>query len=301
MIGNRSEFPAGPSTSTIIPDWFARGRRQRELKSIAAATRSVDVRPFNPPRPWKRVIVWLAGAVSLGYGLSLVLHLAMLAAFAIVPWIVDRGGPTLSTELGATEDGSENLLDTRSFDVSTGMTGVETPVAVVEPLPIELTEPELQVASAIAPAVQGVADGDGQSDSSSEGAGHDATFELPKGGNVVHQGSFAAWTVPADPRVGQDYQIVVEVEIPSHTQQYGRSDLTGQLVGTDGYRVMIPDGREYNGLGWVRPRRQPAFRRSGNKARIVFFVRGSQSALVRDTIQIRSRLLNEHQSMQIVF
>jgi hypothetical protein len=51
----------------------------------------------------------------------------------------------------------------------------------------------------------------------------------------------------------------------------------------------------------MRPRRSPAFRREGSKARMVFFIRGAHQALVRDTIQIRSRLLDETQKLQITF
>jgi hypothetical protein len=107
--------------------------------------------------------------------------------------------------------------------------------------------------------------------------------------------------VPEDPKVGQDYVIVIEVQLPAGTERYTRADLAGQLIGTDGYKVMIPDGREWNGLGWMRPRRSPAFRREGSKARMVFFIRGAHQALVRDTIQIRSRLLDETQKLQITF
>ncbi|HEX6984898.1 MAG TPA: hypothetical protein VF170_05955, partial [Planctomycetaceae bacterium] len=225
----------------------------------------------------------------------------LLVVFSLVVIHLGKGGSTISTELGVAEEGGDEFLDTRAFELSAGSESVEEPVAAVEPLPLESPDIDLRVADAIAPELKGVADGAGEDDTSSDGSGDGPAFELPKGGNAVQQGSFTAWTVPEDPRVGQDYVIVVEVTLPEGTKQYTRRDLAGQLVGTDGYKVAIPDGREFNGLGWTRPKRTPVFRREGDKARIVFFVRGAHQALVRDTILIRSRLLDEQQKLQIVF
>lgn len=301
MIVNRSATSPASSTMDIVPDWFARGRRRRDALAAAAAAQTVESRREGDS-PWtQRALDWLLGGAAVGYAVSLFIHFLLLAVFSLIVLHAGNGGSVLSTELGVEEEGAEEFLDTRAFEVSSGLEGAEEPIAVVDSVPLPMPEMDLQVATAIAPELNGVADGDGESDATSTGTGAGPTFELPRGGNAVHQGSFTAWTVPADPRVGQDYLIVVEVEIPKETGRYTRADLAGQLVGTDGYKVLIPDGREFNGLGWSRPRRQPAFRREGNKARIVFFVRGAHTAMVRDTILIRSHLLDEQQKLQIVF
>ena len=285
----------------VMPDWFARRRDRREAQSAAAAAQAYEKRPKGESRWSRRLLGWIVGGTALGYAVSLLVHFVMLAVFSLIVLSAGRGGSILSTELGVEEEGAEEYLDTRSFEVSSQLDGAEETPAIVETVPLELPELDLQIADAITPKVDGVADGDGKNDSSNDGSGDAATFAMPRGGNAVKQGSFSAWTVPADPRVGQDYLIVVEVQIPEDTGRYTRADLAGQLVGTDGYKVLIPDGREFNGLGWKRPKRTPAFRRQGNKARIVFFVRGAHQAMVRDTIQIRSHLLDEQQKLQIVF
>lgn len=247
------------------------------------------------------MLKWLVGGAAIGYGVSLLFHFVLLILFSIVVLNMRGGGNELSTELGIADVEGDEVLDTRAFEISTGSEGAEEPLPTVEPVPIDIPTPEMPVADAIAPEIEGVADGAGEDEITTPGAGSDQTFELPRGGNVVAKGSFTAWTIPEDPRPGQDYVIVVELKLPEGVKQYSRDDLGGQLVGTDGYKVSIPDGREWNGLGWKPPRRAPQFRRDRSNARIVFFVRGSQMALVRDTIQIRSRLLNEQQQLQIVF
>jgi hypothetical protein len=295
--------PLSAAAEGSAPDWFSRGRIAREARAAAAAARAVEESKGEGEQSFRvRLVKWLVGGAAVGYVASLLFHTLLLAAFSLVALHLGTGGNSVSTELGISDEQGEEMLDTRAFEISSGLDGVEEPVATtVEPVPVEMPDVNLDIATAIAPEIKGAADGAGTDDKTAPGAGDDAVFELPKGGKAIHQGSFAAWTIPADPRPGQDYVIVVEVTLPNETDRYLRTDLTGQLIGTDGYKVKIPDGAEWNGLGWLRPRRTPLFRREGEKARIVFFIRGAHQALVRDTIQIRSNLLNEQQKLQIVF
>ena len=301
MIANRTGSPPVPAASeAAAPDWFARGRVFREARAVAHAARAVEESQSDEESHiWRRIAKWLVGGAAAGYGLSLLFHLALLTIFSIVFVNLGRGGHVINTEVGIADEAGNELLDTRAFEVSTGMEGAE--VAVVESLPLDSLTPDLSVAEAFAPDIKGIADGAGEDAVTTPGSGDDLAFELPKGGNAIQKGSFSAWTEPADPRVGQDYIIVIEVTLPEQTKRYSKSDLVGQLKGTDGYKIKIPDGTEWNGARWSLPRRTPAFRRNGEKARIVFFVRGAHQALVRDTIQIRSRLLDESQDLQIVF
>lgn len=294
--------PLTAAAEGSAPDWFSRGRVAREARAAAAAARAVEESKGEGEQSFRvRLVKWLVGGAAVGYAASLLFHTLLLTAFSLVALHLGTGGNTVSTELGIADEPGEELLDTRAFEISSGLDGAEDPVAVVEPIPIETPDVNLDIATAIAPEIKGAADGAGTDDKTSPGAGDDAVFQLPKGGEAIQQGSFAAWTIPADPRPGQDYVIVVEVTLPDKTDRYLRTDLSGLLIGTDGYKVKIPDGSEWNGLGWLRPRRTPLFRREEEKARIVFFIRGAHQALVRDTIQIRSNLLNEQQKLQIVF
>lgn len=106
--------------------------------------------------------------------------------------------------------------------------------------------------------------------------------------NAVTKGSFTAWTEPDDPEPGQDYTIVIEVKLPEKVQKYPLKDLSGIVIGTDGWRQPIPGTNQ----GLARVKEQ--------KARLEFRVPGAPR-LVRDTVQIRSRILKEEQTLDIVF
>lgn len=305
MLANPAAPPTNePAAEATVPDWFARGRIARSVK--AAETEPEQQADEDVAgRPFRRLYLWIAGSAAVGYGVSLVAHSLVLVACSLLVLQIGKGtgGGDVSTRIGVPEGTGDEYLDTRSFEITQGDLGQDEPVAVAEPLPLDAPSSELAVANAFDAKSVGDANADGQDDKTLEGSGSgdDGAFELPAGGNAVQEGSFAAWTVPEDPRVGQDYIIVIEVTLPKGTERYGKADLSGQLIGTDGYKVAIPDGREWNGQGWTRAMRTPAFRRSGDKARVVFFIRGAHQALVRDTVLIRSKLLDEQQKLQITF
>jgi hypothetical protein len=306
MLANPAAPPTSPPAEGAVPDWFARGRIARGVRTATEAEQARDETPAGDKNPVRRLALWVAGGSAVGYAISLVVHSLVLLAFSLIALQIGKGagGGTLDTTLGVPGATGDELLDTRSFEISAGSEAIDEAVAVAEPLPVDAPSLELAVANDFDPKTPGAADGTGEDDKSVEGSGDgdDGAFELPAGGgNAVREGSFAAWTVPEDPQPQQNYMIVIEVTLPKDTERYTKADLSGQLVGTDGYRVRIPDGTEFNGQGWIRPMRTPAFRRAGDKARVVFFIRGAQQALVRDTILIRSRLLDEQQKLQITF
>lgn len=129
--------------------------------------------------------------------------------------------------------------------------------------------------------------------------------KLPE--NAVTRGSFTAWADPARPAPRQAYWIYIEVKLPSNVGGYQVNDLSGRLVGTDGYTRGV--GRDSRGaldgafippwanLGTIP---QDQFQVNAQTARIAVWVPGAEE-LVRDTVSIRSDLLNENQSLEIVF
>lgn len=305
MLANPAAPPTNePSAEATVPDWFARGRIARSVKAAETEPERQSEAGVGGT-PFRRLYLWIAGSAAIGYGISLVAHSLILVVCSLVVLHIGNGtgAGDVSTRIGVPEGTGDEYLDTRSFEITQGELGNDEAVTVAEPLPLDAPSTELEVASAFDAKAAGDPDADGQDDRTlaGSGSGDDGAFELPSGGNAVQQGSFAAWTVPEDPLVGQDYIIVIEVTLPKGTEKYAKADLTGQLSGTDGYKVLIPDGREWNGQKWSRAYRTPAFRRNGDKARVVFFVRGAQLALVRDTIWIRSKLLDETQKLQITF
>ena len=279
------------ASTVAVPDWFNRARAVREVR---AAAESVPVSGPTPPAA--------TPAKSLaGYGVSLALHLVLLIGFS---WVTlnaaTQSGGTLDTTLGVPDEVGVDQLDTRAFEMAAASDGLPEPLLPVLP-PTTLDVPTLDVPISAALALDGDGSGAGDDDHASEGIGSDAQLEQPAGANAVQEGSFAAWTVPAHPRLGQDYTIIIEVTLPAGTERYTRSDLLGEVVGTDGYRVRLPDGWEFLGRAWSSPRRSPIFRRHDGKARLQVFVRGAKLKLVTDSILIRSRLLDEEQALKIQF
>ncbi len=102
---------------------------------------------------------------------------------------------------------------------------------------------------------------------------------------AVTKGSFTAWTEPASPAAFQDYQIVIEVKLPSSVVDYPPGDLSGTLFGTDGYDQKILGLPEMIGA---------------HKARIVVDVPGAFFH-VRDTIDLKSAMLQETQQIVLTF
>ena len=278
------------STGSAAPDWFTRGRVLREVR---AATETVAPQSDEVKTPFARFVA--------GYGSSFLVHLVLLAIFSLVAVSVGRGGPTLSTKLGVPDEVGEELLDTRTFEVAGGSDASEAVKPLVQPVPIAEEPVDLDLANPLAEEKPGESAGTGTDVATAQGQGEDEQTEVPGGGsNAVTVGSFTAWTIPEDPRPGQDYALVIELKLPEGTKTYRREDLTGLVRGSDGYLVRIPNGMEYNGQFWVRPRRLPAFRRTGDHARIMLFVRGAQR-LVVDRIAVGSRLLDEQQQLEITF
>lgn len=109
--------------------------------------------------------------------------------------------------------------------------------------------------------------------------------------SAVSKGSFTVWTEPEDPAPMQYYYVIVQVKLDKGISSYSKNDLTGTLVGTDGYDQQI--GR-YGDLDTLKHYPSKGY------ARLKTFVPGSYDN-VRDDIKIHSDLLNETQNISIVF
>ena len=126
----------------------------------------------------------------------------------------------------------------------------------------------------------------GEGTGGGKGDGNGPQFAMPS--KAVTKGSFTVWTVPEDPLPGQNYKIIIQVKLPDRVTRYRRSDLTGTVIGTDGYRQFIPGVKR----GWLPVRE--------NLAQMDIFVPAAAS-LVRDKIMVRSKILKEEQNLEIVF
>ena len=164
---------------------------------------------------------------------------------------------------------------------------------------------------------------------------------------AVRKGSFAAWTVPKDPRPLRPYKIIIQVTLPKDIKVYSKDDLRGYVSGTDGYgqkipqrEAKVPTRRELeemidsgnirlgnggaSGDRMARRGRAPAAERTqlkqllragrlkmskpaggtfsyrSGRARISITVPGAKNR-VQDRIEIKSKILDEEQVLEIEF
>lgn len=113
----------------------------------------------------------------------------------------------------------------------------------------------------------------------------------PRPRNVVTKGSFSAWTTPANPQRLENYTITIEVQLPSHITHYQRADLSGSVMGTDGY---------FQSLEPTTFAKHESFEFLDKIARLHILVPGGEY-LVEDEIRIRSNLLSEEQVIHLKF
>lgn len=148
-----------------------------------------------------------------------------------------------------------------------------------------------------------------------DGEGSGLLLKVPKAGLAVTKGSFTAFTIPANPRPGQVYQIVIEIRLPDDVKKYKVSDLSGRVIGSDKFEMTLPRDTLNKGL-YSRGVPAPGYPIEGgklkeitnsssinvtdNRVQIVVSVPGG-ARLVKDTIKIRSRRLKEEQELVLVF
>jgi hypothetical protein len=114
-----------------------------------------------------------------------------------------------------------------------------------------------------------------------------AAAPLPPG--AIVQGSFTVFANPPNPMEGQDYYVHVRVKLPATLSSYSRSDLSGTLVGTDGYTHTIG----YDAY-------LEKFMSGQGSAELIIEVPGAFRG-VNDTLRVTSRALNESQTISIRF
>ena len=239
-----------------------------------------------------RLLKWLIGIWSVGYGVSLLLHLTVLFGMALI--VSDHTGQLpFGAVLGMmdTEGGGGPLEETFDSALESRDAGTD----VLNNVPVEAYRiVENNVASApvdanvSAAAMNAAAALAGGGGSGRAGGGTGFQFSMPADGRVIRKGSFAAWTVPEDPEPNQDYVIVIQVQLPQGVKSYSPADLAGEVHGTDRYFQSIP-GKAKGPL--------PV---KDGQTQLVIKVPGA-AQLVKDTIVIRSRLLREKQTLEIEF
>jgi hypothetical protein len=255
-------------------------------------------------KDWKKLaLAWLVCNASRGYGVSLIVHTILLGGMSAI--IFHNLDDNQSISMIITDTDSMPIEFTEIMDLTMESAGSpQTQLPQLKKIPLQTPESVLNN-DMLTTAAQ-IAGGNGEGGDSDDGQGF--MFAMPQGGKAVSKGSFSAWTVPEDPKPRQDYMIVIRIRLPEKTKLYRISDLTGKVEGSDKYEQYLPFdpnrkelvARTERGGQLVPVRASDRLRVVNNHVQIMIPVMGAAS-LVRDTIEVKSRMLNEDQRLEIVF
>ena len=251
---------------------------------------------------------WGTSYDACGFYWSALIHVIVMCLILLVLWWLDLF--YLGETFQQTTPIRAALADEEIEDLNPLLELAEIeiePAAGVEPL--NETISTLATLSDIAPQVAtditslaGLNDG-----MTGEGEGAEFLHKATEAGNAVTKGSFTAWTVPENPDPDQNYMIVVQVKLPERIRQLKAADLSGIVVGTDDYEQRIPFDRRAPGMTFTTRRKKAVILKLSDflpinkgKAQLMVWVPGA-ARLVRDRITIRSRILKEEQTLEIVF
>lgn len=254
----------------------------------------------------------LAGFAAMGMGVSLAFHAALLTVLAF--WVIrglehDQALLLSASEVVGIDPELEEVTEL-SLEPEGGAPEKSSPldvqpIPIIEPQDVKTTLPASvheHVARLVESAVAGEGTGDGEGDRAGDGRGTEGG--LPRGAapgrNAVTKGSFTAWTDPSSPAEGQPYKIYVHVKLPPEKKRkYRVNDLTGRVDGTDDWTCPLGFytggrlGQFYFAAGYY-----------GNfvprSNLFVIEIPGAQE-LVEDTIRVRSKVLDEEQTLKLVF
>ncbi len=246
---------------------------------------------------YNKFIRALVGMLGVGLLTSLLFHFfSGLAIFVFGYLLVNAVNGNRGVEMNASiTDGKDSTFEEldSSIDLDGGAEDLQDSVDESQLLALEAdTKMETKPMFATTKIGRG-----NDSQGAGGGGGSGFKFKMPGGGRAVTKGSFTAWTDPKDPEPGRIYRIIIQVKLPARKKirHYYLRDLFGEVVGTDGYRQNIPAGD---------PRKNKKSRKRleviKNTVQYSVTVPGA-ARLVKDTIKIRSKLLKEEQTLEIVF
>lgn len=276
--------------------------------SGSADVKLIETADEEPPLDWKKdwkklALVWLVSNASCGYGVSSIVHALLLAGMSLVVYTSMDENQSISmiiTDADAMPIEFTEIMDLKIEPPG----GAQAQLPQLQPVPLNpaLTD----ISSSLLDSAASVAGNDGDEGAPGDNLGF--VISMPEGGKVVSKGSFSAWTVPEDPEPRKDYMIVIRIRLPERTKLYRISDLSGKVEGSDFYVQHLPFDPERKDLiprtergGQIVPvRKNDRLRVIKNHVQIMIPVKGAAS-LVRDAIQVKSRMLKEDQQLEIVF
>ena len=287
-------------------------RRQR-----ATPARIVPVAPSQPAQTWRE---YLWGPEGKSLSVSFLVHSVLLAILSI----------PLSQSLSRTKE-IEPI-----FEVFEGAAGGDSLGDFID-APVlqtgssqgmdEFNAPRMNegISDYVIPTNGALSDavgtsGNEEGDGSADLAGTVGGYLLREPGNAVKAGRFTAFSRPINvvglgtrkreefgepgdpPLEGQDYFIVIQIQVDKRRKSYPIGDLIGSVVGTDGYTQRFPEGvfiLDDEGLP-VEIKRTKPIRVVDGIVQILMRVPGAKSE-VRDNIYLKSKMLREEQNLQLIF
>lgn len=228
---------------------------------------------------------WISRGGIIGVTSSLLLHATILGLLTFI--VIGLKSPQEETEAVWGLPGDVNL-DGGDFTLDS-----ELPIDAGESAPLQMTDvskllegsgANTDLGQSLRVGTGGKGNGQGESGEGTEaGIG---SLRIP--GYAQTKGSFSAWAEPRNPRPGEEYNIVVLIKLPGKSGKYKASDLTGFVKGTDNYDQKI------------RYKSNQTFPVEDGTVKILIQVPGA-ARLVRDTVQVESKMLHEKQTFEIVF
>ena len=290
-------------------------REVRRPRSAEPPPRLPQAVSEEPPRSWKdRAVRFLFGDEGASYGMSLVVHIVLLAVMAIPVLQQVKKGPIIATTLTESTDDAFELAGELNTELALPAEGGG--------MQFQLPELNLPDATPITTALFDGPAGAGNAEGPGLGGGGGLAI-VPQ--NAVSAGSFTAFTTPTfnavfpkrfgmpEPQPGdapqprQPYYITIQIKVPGDRKTYPLSDLNGTVMGTDGWRQSFPFDR-FRGRAsvfilskdgkLVRP--QNNVRVVDGVVQIVVLVPGAV-ALVKDVIEVEATMLEEAQTLELVF
>ena len=230
---------------------------------------------------------WISKQGMIGIGVSLLVHLLVLLILAC--FLVGQVRKVEEVSLWGTGGNSDEVGDTT---IETELPG---DIDAGESAPLQMTNvsqaldsigPHGTIAESMRVGGLGGGNGHGQGESGDGSGMGVAGPKVP--GHAQTKGSFSAWPDPRDPKPGEDYFIVIQIRLPRNITKYRGSDVSGNVIGTDGYRQAIR----------FKPNETIDVEDGAVQMRI--FVPGA-ARLIRDTIRVESKILKEKQTFEIEF
>jgi hypothetical protein len=263
---------------------------------------------------WER----MNGEEGAAYGLSVVVHILLIALLAIPVFRAVQEREEFTTIVQAATD--EQVVIDPSFD---------TEVALANPIETAAGGNELQTnlldtMNSAAMSLPEINPGDLPSLPGKEGKpgfGGEGTsgIRIAEPRNAVRAGNFSVWPWPITgsdvrgqiahglpgeaPKVFQDYHIVIRLRVPKGRRTVNLSDFSGEVVGTDQYYQKIPqDAWFFNASGdLIRARTGRSLPVIDGTAELLIRVPGASTPAIQDSITVYSRLLDEEQKIQLTF